>query len=288
MENNIFTLSEVIKETTEKVLSGKPDNPKNQITVNEDLAFRKGELVVLASRPSIGKTAFALSLLRKLAFDSNASAGFCSLGDVNRRQIGMRLLSQVAEIVYTKIISGSLKKEESKKLMLAADELSKAPVFVSDEKNVSLTKLKSIIKRMAEQQKTQLVFIGCLGDILECRDFFDTCFTEESHDITDSCRLVVSDILDSMKQLATDLNLSVVLLMNLFRTSSGTVPSIRSFKGLSGIVRDKADEILLLDRLRVPEHVFCTDYSLKLYNTRLEKADMITGNYIVPYRSFEL
>ncbi|MBO4507067.1 MAG: DnaB-like helicase C-terminal domain-containing protein [Spirochaetaceae bacterium] len=287
MENDFLSVSEIVHKTAENVLTGKIFNSEDCIAVNEKLSFYKGELVILASRPSIGKSALALSMAREVALDSKVPVGFCSLGELNRKRLGMRLLAQVAEIDYGKIESCTLDAEETESLKLGADKLSDAPIFISNETAISIDRLENIIKSMVEKQHIQAVFIDCLEDTGEVNEITEDVICNVSGDVTDRYRIVVSDILDQLKRVAEDLHIAVILLMRIFRSTSGALPSMRSFKGLSNIVRSKADMILLLSRFRVPSTVFESDFNIIIPKNRSGKTNLIFGNYLSPYMRFD-
>lgn len=103
-ENNIsyYSISESIKEICKQLQENENLDNDNAIVVNEKLIFQKGDLVVLGSRPGIGKTAFAISLTRRLSVEQNIPIGFIS-PETNKHHISLRFLSQITEVEYKKI-----------------------------------------------------------------------------------------------------------------------------------------------------------------------------------------
>lgn len=274
------SISEPVKEICKQLQeNGSLDND-NAIVVNEKLIFQKGDFVVLGSRPGIGKTAFAISLTRRLSVEQNIPTGFIS-PETNKHHISLRFLSQITEVEYKKIKYRKLSKNDISKIIKASEILTKSPIYINDEQLISLENIKRTIIGFSNQN-VKIVFIDCLGLI---KDLGVLCY--EYYEITDEYASRVEYILHSLKQLASDLNIVIILLVQIARSPSGAAPSIRSFLGTSLIVKENADKVLLLHRDRLPNkeeqtyHLEITDYKKWIFSE-------IDSYFSTKYLSFEI
>ncbi|MBP5575932.1 MAG: replicative DNA helicase, partial [Treponema sp.] len=124
--------------------------------------FQNSEMIIIGARPSMGKTAMALSMMQHIAIDKRIPCGFFSL-EMSAEQIGQRILSQVARIPGTKLRSGMLKTEDFKKLQDAAGACFEAPLYIVDTPNMKLLDLRAMARRMKVNQKVQIIFIDYIG-----------------------------------------------------------------------------------------------------------------------------
>lgn len=281
-ENNIsyYSISESIKEICKQLQENENLDNDNAIVVNEKLIFQKGDLVVLGSRPGIGKTSFALSLTRKLAMEQSLPVGIISL-ETNMYYITLRLLSQIVEVKYEKLRYRKLSKSDISKIEKASAVLSRSPIYINDERAVSLEHIKKTVIDFSKQ-KVQIVFIDYLSLIKElgvlCCEYVE---------ITDEYAARVEYILHSLKQLASDLNIVIILLVQIARSPTGAAPSIRSFLGDSNIVRANADKILLLhkdSRQNTEEQ----SYHLEIVNMKKLCSSYIDSYFSTKYLRFEV
>ena len=124
--------------------------------------FQNSEMIIIGARPSMGKTALALSMMQNIAIDRGIPCGFFSL-EMSADQIAQRLLSQIARIPGTKLRNGMLKIEDFKKLQDAAGECFNAPLYIVDTPNMKLLDLRAMARRMKVNQKVQIIFIDYIG-----------------------------------------------------------------------------------------------------------------------------
>src|SRR5574344_1197128 len=141
-------------------LSGIPSGIKKLDAMTS--GFQNSEMVIIGARPSMGKTALALSMMQTIAIEKNIPCGFFSL-EMSAEQIGQRLLSQVARIPGTKLRSGLLKFEDFKKLQDAGGLCFPAPLYIVDTPNMKLLDLRAMARRMRVNQKVQIIFIDYIG-----------------------------------------------------------------------------------------------------------------------------
>jgi replicative DNA helicase len=123
--------------------------------------WQKSDLVILASRPSMGKTALALNLAESAAVRYKAPVAVFSL-EMSREQLLIRLISSRAGIEQTSIRNGRLKGDEWGKLVDAAAILSQAPIFVDDNPMTSVADVRSKARRMKVEHDLQMIVIDYL------------------------------------------------------------------------------------------------------------------------------
>jgi len=123
--------------------------------------FHKSDLVIVAARPSVGKTAFALSLAKNMAMIGEASVGIFSL-EMSREQLIQRLLCMESLVDLQKVRRGWLNDEEWKRLMLGASNLMKSNIIVDDESNLEPRVLRAKARRMKKEYNVDAIFIDYL------------------------------------------------------------------------------------------------------------------------------
>ncbi|MBP5588852.1 MAG: replicative DNA helicase, partial [Treponema sp.] len=124
--------------------------------------FQNSELIILGARPSIGKTAMALSMMEHIAIEQKIPCGFFSL-EMSYEMIGQRLLSQVARVPGGKLKSGMLRLEDFHKLQDAAGRCYYAPLYVVDVPNMPLLDLKAMARRLVVNQGVKIIFVDYIG-----------------------------------------------------------------------------------------------------------------------------
>ncbi len=193
--------------------------------------FQKSEMIIIGARPSMGKTALALSMMQNIAVEKGIPCGFFSL-EMSGDQIGQRLLSQVARIPGTKLRSGMLKIEDFKKLQDAAGECFNAPLYIVDVPNMKLLDLRAMARRMKVNQKVEIIFIDYIGLI-----------TSENPDL--ALHEQQSAISKSLKSLARELEIPIVVLCQVARTAEGDEPNLAQLRG-SGSIEQDADMVMFI------------------------------------------
>ena len=193
--------------------------------------FQDGEMIIIGARPSMGKTALALSMMQHIAVEERIPCGFFSL-EMSAGQITQRLLSQVARISGTKIRTGMLKIEDFQKLQDAAGVIYDAPLFICDTPNMKLLDLRAQARRMVVDRKVKIIFIDYIGLITsehEDRQMFEQ----------------VSEISKSLKSLARDLKIPLVILCQVARSAEGNEPGLGELRG-SGSIEQDADVVMFI------------------------------------------
>lgn len=197
--------------------------------------FQNSELIILGARPSIGKTAMALSMMEHIAIDQKIPCGFFSL-EMSYEMIGQRLLSQTARIPGHKIKSGMLRQDDFLKLQDAAGRCFQAPLYIVDVPNMPLLDLKAMARRLVVNQGVKIIFIDYIG--LISTDNPNAQVWEQ-----------VSEISKSLKALARELGIPIVALCQVARDAEGSEPTLAQLRG-SGSIEQDADVVMFLHRDR--------------------------------------
>ena len=198
---------------------------------NMTSGFQNSEMIIIGARPSMGKTALALSMMQYIAIEHKIPCGFFSL-EMSAEQIGQRLLSQVARISGTKLRSGLLKLDDFKKLQDAAGECYDAPLFIVDTPNMKLLDLRAMARRMRVNQKVKIIFIDYIGLITSEHE--DAPVFEQQ-----------SAISKSLKSLARELEIPIVVLCQVARSAEHNEPSLAELRG-SGSIEQDADMVIFI------------------------------------------
>ena len=199
--------------------------------------FHKSDLVIVAARPSVGKTAFALSLAKNMAMIGEASVGIFSL-EMSREQLIQRLLCMESLVDLQKVRRGWLNDEEWKRLMLGASNLMKSNIIVDDESNLEPRVLRAKARRMKKEYNVDAIFI----------DYLQLMSLEDSR--RDSRQQEISEISRSLKLLARELDISIVALSQLSRAVEQREDKRPRLSDLreSGAIEQDADVVIFLYR----------------------------------------
>ena len=165
--------------------------------------FQSSDLVVIAGRPSMGKTALALNIGRNAAVDGDIAVGFFSL-EMNKAQLGMRLLCSEARVNSQKMRSGFLSERDWPRLTRAAGTVSEAPIFIDDTPAISALELRAKARRLKRDQNLGLVIVDYLQ------------LMRGSHG-SERREQEISEISGSLKALAKEIDVPVVALSQLNR-----------------------------------------------------------------------
>ena len=208
--SHYYELKDVIKDTLhiinelskkETVVTGIPSGfyDLDRLTTG----FHSGDLVIIAARPAMGKTSFALSIMHNVSVIEKYPSAFFSL-EMSKEQIAMRLLSLEARVPLKKVRSGFLSTEEMEKLAEISVELSSAPIFIDDTASLSILDLRAKARRLKKEKDIQLVIV----DYLQLM---------RSHRRTENRQQEVAEISRGLKAIAKELSIPVVALAQLSR-----------------------------------------------------------------------
>lgn len=200
--------------------------------------FQKSDLIIIAGRPSIGKTSFCLSLAINSIKFSKLPILFFSL-EMSKKQIFYRLLSMETGILQSRLQTGQLYRNDWIKLNRFIKILSKLPFFIDDSFNLSIADIRSKLKTLTfEQNSIGLVIIDYL-QLMQGEDLKNTNRTQE-----------LSRITRSLKNIAREFNLPIIALSQLSRNVENRVDKKPILSDLreSGSIEQDADLVLLLYR----------------------------------------
>lgn len=200
--------------------------------------FQKGEMIVIGARPSMGKTALALTMMQNIAIENGVSCGFFSL-EMSAIQIGQRLLVQVARVPSTKVRSGMLKIEDFKRIQDAAEVCNVAPFYIVDSPNLRILDLKVLARRMKVKYDVKIIFIDYIGLITS--EMPKAPMYEQQ-----------SAISKELKSLARELEIPIVVLCQLNRDAEGAEPNLAQLRG-SGSIEQDADTVMFIHGDRATE-----------------------------------
>ncbi len=197
-----------------------------------NLKFHKGDLIILTGKNSIGKTAFAVSLINQLAVTKKKPVGITMPGMLDPIEFCLRLISMNSEIPYHKFRSGMLSKDDFEKMKTITAQIYEAPVFTFRETNCHFEySLEDAAKQMHEQNNIRLL-------IIDDFDYMDEYLNSPEY---------IEKLLDNFKELAKELHIPIILVMNISEEEEGMQPDLHSFKR-NMIIPEKADMVLLLHR----------------------------------------
>lgn len=198
--------------------------------------LNKSDLFLLAARPAMGKTAFALNLCLNVAKKYDKTVAMFSL-EMSREQLAMRLLSIESFVDGQKMATGKLTEEEWSKLCMASSALSQTDIRVDDNASITVAEMSAKLRR-----------IDNLGLVIV--DYLQLMNGSGYGKGGDSRVNVVSDISRSLKIMAKDLNVPVVCLSQLSRGPEGRTDKRPMLSDLreSGAIEQDADEVLFLYR----------------------------------------
>lgn len=197
--------------------------------------FQKGELIIIAGRPSMGKTAFGLNVAEHMAIDQQIPIVFFSC-EMSKQQVVQRLLCSRAKVDSHRMRRGLLNDEERSKLIMACDVMQNTPFFIDDTPGMSILELRAKSRLLAVQKTISAVFVDYL-QLLSCPG-------------SESRQQEVSNISRGLKALARELNVPVIALAQLNRGVEGRESHKPRMSDLreSGSIEQEADVIILLHR----------------------------------------
>ncbi len=234
--------------------------------------FQNSELIIIGARPSIGKTALALSMMQHIALERKIPCGFFSL-EMPYESIGMRILSQEARVPMQKMRSGMLKIDDIQKIQNAAARWFEAPLYTVDTPNMRLLELKAMARRMVVNNGVKIIFIDYIGLI-----------TTENP--TAAVYEQVAEISKSLKALARELEIPVVALCQVSRDAEEKEPNLAQLRG-SGAIEQDADVVMFLHRARLKSETPVQEAKLILAKQRNGATGDIDIMFVPAFSRFE-
>ena len=253
--NNATELHNLAEDTYEKILKIRSRTNEKHNGVHTgfrelDLmtdGFDNGDLILIAARPSMGKTAFALSITHQIA-KMNIPVAFFSI-EMVKEQIMTRLFSQITKIDSNKFKRGNFSSEEHSKIKDAIQYSYKLPIWIDDSASLSLVELRNRAKRLVKNNGVKAIFIDYLGIMKTTKE--------------QNREREVSVLSQGLKQLAKELQVPVIALSQLSRNTEqrgDKKPLLSDLRDSGGLEQD-ADQVIFIHR---PEY-----YKIKTFSDGL-------------------
>ena len=198
--------------------------------------FQNGNLIIVAGRPGMGKTALALTMMRNAAVEGKKSIGFFSLEMANH-ELAMRLLCAEGRVDSHLVRTGKLPKSQWKNLSTSVGPLAEAKIFLDDVPSLNALELRAKSRRLKAQHDVDMIIV----DYLQLMD---------GPSGSESRQQEISKISRSMKSLAKELNIPIVALSQLSRAVESRVEKRPQLSDLreSGAIEQDADVVIFLYR----------------------------------------
>lgn len=203
---------------------------------NKLAGFQKSDLVILAARPSMGKTSLALDIARQATLHHQVPVGFFSL-EMSGASLVDRMLSAEAGVDSWKMRTGkALNEEDYQKIQEAMSRLSKAPLYIDDQPGSTILRMRSIARRLKSDHGLGMIIVDYLQLVLPGRNF-------------DSMVNQITEISRNLKGLARELEVPVIALSQLSRAveARGGKPRLSDLRD-SGAIEQDADVVMFIHR----------------------------------------
>lgn len=245
VSNKIVEIKDALGEAFERLnklhdskdsLRGVPSGFRN--LDNKLSGFQKSDLVILAARPSMGKTAFSLDIARRIAVNHNKPVLIFSL-EMSSQQLVDRMLAADSQVDAWKLRTGNLNKEEDfGAIRDSLDKLSKAPIFIDDQPANNILKMRSVARKIKRQHGLELIIVDYLQLMAPTQ-------TKASDNMVQQ----VTEISRSLKHLARELDVPVIALSQLSRAieQRGGRPKLSDLRD-SGSIEQDADVVMFIHR----------------------------------------
>jgi replicative DNA helicase len=240
--------NEIVQEALSFLNSHQKSGIETDLTYLDNLTngFQKSDLIIVAGRPAMGKTAFAISLAVAPAIKYNTPIAFFSL-EMSSQQLVSRIQSQITGIDVSKIVKKQLTQDELNLIVEKGSQLLKAPLYIDDTPNLSILDLRHKAKRLYKERKIQMVIV----DYLQLMRGTNKNSNREQE---------IAEISRGLKILAKELNIPVIALSQLSRvveTRTDKKPMLSDLRE-SGQIEQDADMVMFCWR---PEVYLMTEYS---------------------------
>ena len=243
VDRSFVAMHQIVKESVELV--DRLFSRKERITgvptgyrVIDDVTagLQPSDLIIIAGRPSMGKTSLALGIAEYAAIRANLTVGIFSL-EMSQAQLVLRMLSSQAFLDSHALRTGQLTPEDWRSLCDAADRLERARIFIDDSGGLTVQQMRSKARRLKAEQGLDLLII----DYLQLM---------QGHSRAESRQQEISDISRSLKAFAKELDIPVLALSQLSRAVENRKPPIPVLADLreSGAIEQDADIVMFIYR----------------------------------------
>ncbi|OGC82775.1 MAG: replicative DNA helicase [Candidatus Abawacabacteria bacterium RIFCSPHIGHO2_01_FULL_46_8] len=197
--------------------------------------LQPSELIILAARPSMGKTALALNIIQQIALDTGKPVGIFSL-EMSKEQLVERLFCSLLRVDSWKLRTGNLSRDEMARFGNAMDKLHQAPIYIDDSADANVIEIRAKARRLKMEKGLELLVV----DYLQLM----------SGSSPDNRVQEISEISRSLKGLARELNIPIIALSQLNRAVEnrpGKIPQLSDLRE-SGAIEQDADVVLMMYR----------------------------------------
>jgi replicative DNA helicase len=200
--------------------------------------FQPSEFIVIGARPSIGKTALALNMISSISIGKNIPSAFFTL-EMSDLALTQRIISSEAMVESNALRSGFITPGEYTRILHACEKMYEAPLYIVDMPNMKMLDLRAQARRLRSQQKVEIVFIDYLG-LIGSENSGQPRYDQ------------ISEISRSLKSLARELRIPIVVLCQLTREAERERPNLSNLRD-SGSIEQDADVVMFLHRDRVSD-----------------------------------
>ena len=200
--------------------------------------FQKSDLIILAARPSMGKTALALDIARQTAIHHGTTVGIFSL-EMSEQQLVDRMLSAQSRVDAWKLRTGkNIKEEEYEMIRNAMNDLSKAPIYIDDKPGNTVMNMRTVARRLKRERGLDLIIVDYLQMM-----------SPQSSRAQESLVQQITEISRSLKNLARELDIPVLALSQLSRAIEQRrgKPRLSDLRD-SGSIEQDADVVMFIHR----------------------------------------
>jgi replicative DNA helicase len=198
--------------------------------------FQRSDLVIIAARPAMGKTAFALNIAQQAAIKGNANVLIFSM-EMSKEQLGQRLLAMESRIEMQKLKTGDLERKDWDQISVAMDVLSRASIYIDDTPGISVMEIKNKCRRLKVEKGLDMVIV----------DYLQLMSMEGK---TDNRQQEITALSRYLKLLAREMDCPVLVLSQLSRAPEQRTDHRPILSDLreSGAIEQDADMVIFLYR----------------------------------------
>ncbi len=201
--------------------------------------FQKSDLIILAARPSVGKTTLALDIARQSAIQHGTTVGFFSL-EMSAQQLVDRMVAAEAKVNSWSLRTGRISEtgDDFARIRDAYDRLSQAPIYIDDQPGNTILKMRSVARRLKREHGLDLIIVDYLQLL-----------TPANSRASDNLVQQVTEISRSLKNLAREMDVPVIALSQLSRAveQRGGKPRLSDLRD-SGSIEQDADVVMFIHR----------------------------------------
>ena len=240
-QESSLLVNRTVDRLMERAKHGNTDGIKTGFVQLDEMTggFQPAEFIVIGARPSVGKTAFAISMAIQIAIHHKIPAGFFS-AEMTSMAIMERILAAESRVDSKRIRSAILRNQDMANIIDAASRIYEGKLYIQDTPNIKLMDLRSQARRMKRERDVKIIFI----------DYISLINPESQAQVPRHEQ--VAEISRSLKSLSRELNIPIVALSQVSRDAEGKEPNLANLRE-SGAVEQDADVVILLHRDRLAE-----------------------------------